>query len=408
VTRLHRWRRRGLRAREWQWLDYALAVFLVGIGIVATLDAHGAGDGPLWANLAMTLVPGAAVVLRRRRPFEVYVATFTIFGIAPVWLLGADEVVSGFFCLLFLPYSLGAWTDRSPGWLVLAVATITVVNLFGDTLVLGDFIFPSGFLIASFAAGRAVRTRTRLAAELHEAAILAEEAHARSTQEALAEERRRIAREMHDIVAHSVSVMVVQAGGARRILARDPERAEEAAAQIQRIGRETLAEMRRLLGLFHTEGGVATRAPQPGLADLEALVRRAREAGLPVELMVHGDRRVLPSGLDLTAYRILQEALTNAIKHAPGAPTEVALRYAGDELALRVTNGAPPAGPPAAADAVPSGGHGLVGMRERAKTFGGTATALPTGDGGFEVRARLPFAGDDERAGYRLTAEAAA
>jgi signal transduction histidine kinase len=202
--------------------------------------------------------------------------------------------------------------------------------------------------------------------------------------------------------------MVVQAGGARRILARDPDRAAEAAEQIQRIGRETLGEMRRLLGLFHPGADGAARAPQPGLADLESLVRRTRDAGLPVELAIHGDRRVLPTGLDLTAYRIVQEALTNAVKHANGAPTEVALRYGEDELGLRITSGPAPAAAEGGAPAIPGGGHGLVGMRERARAFGGTAHAGPTPEGGFEVLARLPLVGEEERAGHALAAGAPA
>ena len=398
-----------MRRPRWislQALDYAAGVALLILGVLATRAAEDP-QGPMWLNYAVSALPALAVCVRRRWPVATYAVFFVVIAVQSVWLLGPDDVVSGFFGLLFMPYGVGAWTDRSAWWLSVGLAAMCVVNLTSDSMVLGDFIFPGGFIAGSFMAGRTVRTRTRLTAELHEAAVLAEEAHARATEEALSEERRRIAREMHDIVAHSVSVMVVQAGGARRILGRDPERAAEAAEQIQRIGRETLGEMRRLLGLGHRDAGGAARAPQPGLADLEGLVRRARDAGLPVELAIHGDRRVLPTGLDLTAYRIVQEALTNAVKHAGGAPTEVALRYGDDELGIRVTNGPPPPAV-AGAEAIQGGGHGLVGMRERARAFGGAAHAGPTPEGGFEVLARLPLVGEDERAGHALAAEAVA
>ena len=382
--------------RNLQVVDWILAAVLVALSIGMTLDIEDI-RGPLWLNLVVATLPGLCVAARRRWPFGAYLAFFAVLCPQALFLLGPDEIAAGFFGLVFLPYAIGAWTDRTAWWLVLAGVGLTVVNVASEDVILGDFLFHGAFILGSFMAGRALRTRTRLTAELHEATIREQEAQELETEEAVAAERRRIAREMHDIVAHSVSVMVVQAGGARRILDRDPARAEEAAAQIQRIGRETVAEMRRLLGLFHPEEG-ATRAPQPGLDGLEALVRRARDAGLPVELHVHGDRRGVAAGLDLTAYRILQEALTNAVKHAGGAHTEVAVRYGEDDLGLRVTSAAPPGD----VASLPSGGHGLVGMRERAKAWGGTAQATPLPDGGFEIRAVLPLVGEEERAGHAL------
>jgi signal transduction histidine kinase len=203
----------------------------------------------------------------------------------------------------------------------------------------------------------------------------------------VAEERRRIAREMHDVVAHSMSVMVVQAGGARSILDLDPARAEEAASQIERTGREALAEMRRLLGVLGTDDDA--RAPQPGLEGLDHLLSRARAAGLPASLEVVGERRPLPAGLELAAYRIVQEGLTNAIKHAAAAPTRVAVRYDPDRLELLVENDRPPTGTASRNGDAP--GHGLVGMRERARLFDGEVTARERPDGGFRVRASLPL-----------------
>ena len=186
------------------------------------------------------------------------------------------------------------------------------------TRILGDLFFPGMFATVFWLAGRSVRSRSELTAELHEAAVQASEARDTEARRAVAEERRRIAREMHDVVGHSVSMMVVQAGGARRILDRDPARAIAAAELIERTGREALAEMRRLLGVLHAADHAEPEyAPQPSLRGLEALVERARAAGVPVELAVDGDQRELPAGLDLAAYRVVQEALTN-VRQARG------------------------------------------------------------------------------------------
>jgi signal transduction histidine kinase len=215
------------------------------------------------------------------------------------------------------------------------------------------------------------------------------EAHEQELLRAAGEERRRIAREMHDVVAHSVSVMVVQAGGARRILERDPARAIDAAAQIERTGREALAEMRRLLGVLHQDDAEdAARAPQPTMRELGALVQRAREAGLPVELHETGSPRALSAGLDLAAFRVVQEALTNALKYSGHAPTEVHVRWSARTLELEICDRGP--GPRDRA-AGGDGGHGLVGMRERVRIYGGELETGRRRGGGFRIRAKLPL-----------------
>ena len=288
----------------------------------------------------------------------------------------------------WLPRLRAALTGLVMGWCI--VAAIYAVN---EPRVLGDLIFPGGFALFAWSIGRAVRQRTMLAAELHEAALRAEEQHEQDAARAVAEERRRIAREMHDLVGHSVSVMVVQAGGARRILDRDPDRAIEAAIRIEQTGRAALAEMRRLLGLM---GPSETDqfAPQPTLAGLGGLVQRARDAGLPVGLRVDGEPRELPAGAELAAYRVVQEALTNAIKHAGRAPTEVVVRWDPEALEIVVSDTGRGASPPAEG----GGGHGLVGMRERVRVYGGELTALPRPDGGFVVRARIPLRQEEVQA----------
>ena len=233
-------------------------------------------------------------------------------------------------------------------------------------------------------AGRAVRAR--LSGERHETAARLAEANEDAQRQAAVEERRRIARELHDLVAHAMSVMVVQAGGARRILDQDPARALEAATRIERTGREALGEMRQLLGVLNGADQPPALAPQPTLAEIGELVTRARNAGLPTTLEFRGERRALPAGLDLAAYRIVQEGLTNALKHADHAHTTVVVDWSAEHaLTLEIRDhGAakPPTG---------SSGHGLVGMRERVKLYGGELDTGPASSGGWRVRATLPM-----------------
>jgi signal transduction histidine kinase len=200
------------------------------------------------------------------------------------------------------------------------------------------------------------------------------------------EERARIARELHDVVAHSVSVMTVQTGAVRRLLTPDQERERETLLAVERTGREALNEMRRLLGMLRATDEAEGLAPQPSLRQLDTLVEQVREAGLPVELKVEGAPVDLPPGLDLSAYRIVQEALTNALKHAGPARATVAVRYGPDELELEIADDGR-----GAANGTGTGG-GLVGMRERAALVGGRLEAGPRNGGGYAVRARLPLA----------------
>jgi signal transduction histidine kinase len=207
-----------------------------------------------------------------------------------------------------------------------------------------------------------------------------------AAREAVVEERARIARELHDVIAHHVSMIVVQAGAERRVLADGNASTREVLESVEQTGRGALTEMRRLLGMLRGDANEPLE-PQPGLDDVPTLVGQLREAGLPVELHVDGERRELPLGIELSAYRIVQEALTNALKHAGDARTTVHVRYDPDSLELEIAdegsgNGAQAAG----------GGHGLVGMRERVALFGGQFDARADPRGGFVVRVRLPVA----------------
>jgi signal transduction histidine kinase len=258
---------------------------------------------------------------------------------------------------------------------------------------IGDIVFPTIFGVMAWLAGRVVRSRAALTAELHEAAVRADEQREAEAERAVAEERRRIAREMHDVVAHSVSMMVIHAGGARRIVQRDPARAAGAAELIERTGRDALREMRHLLGVLHAGEDLGELAPQPTLHGLDGLVERSRVAGLPVALRIEGERRELPSGLDLAAYRVVQEALTNALKHGGGS-AEVLVRFEPGELRLEIAD----EGTHALGPRIDGTGHGLLGMRERVRVFGGELHTGPRARGGFEVIARLPLHGEEEAA----------
>jgi signal transduction histidine kinase len=295
------------------------------------------------------------------------------------------------FLTVFVTAPLMGFLNKRKGALVslgVLLAAIVLVSIqlpdefFGNVLFL-TLIFGGPWLLA-FVLG----TRTQQTRELRERAERAERERERLASEAVAEERARIARELHDVVAHSVSVMVVQAAGVRRLLKSDQEREREALLVVERIGREALTEMRRMLGVLRASGDVAALAPQPGMQHIDKLVDQARRAGLTVELEVVGEAVQLPTGLDLSAYRIVQEGLTNVLKHGEQAKAHVRVRYGADEIELEVVD----EGETTAA-AVTDDGHGLAGMRERVAVYGGEFEAGPREEGGFRVLARLPLAG---------------
>ncbi|MGZ4352878.1 MAG: sensor histidine kinase [Gaiellaceae bacterium] len=320
---------------------------------------------PLLAPLALFTAIAAAGFVEPRLPPDTLSTTFGLVG--GFWSAGAYNARNR------------ALTAAAYGWLAICAAILAAPNAHAT-----DLGWPIGVSVFSLLMGTALHTRAQQTAALEERAALLERRRREEARVAVAEERARIARELHDVVAHSVSVMTVQAGAVRRLLGPEQEREREALETVERTGREALAEMRRLLGVLReTEDGAALE-PQPGLDQIDRLLERARTAGLPVELSVEGERRPLAPGVDLNAYRIVQEALTNALKHTSGATAEVRLRYEGDRLELEVANDG---------TAVLSGdgsGHGLVGMRERVHVCGGRLEAGPRPEGGFLVRATLP------------------
>ena len=220
---------------------------------------------------------------------------------------------------------------------------------------------------------------------LDELQLKLEAARTAAAERAVAEERQRIARELHDVVAHSVSVMTVQAGAVRRLLHPDQERERLALEAIEATGREALTEMRRLVGLLRDQSATPDFAPQPSMRAIDVLLGTVRESGLPVDLVVEGTPAELPPGVDLAAYRVIQEALTNALKYAGPARACVTVRWKRGELALEVANDgtSEPGGD--------GGGHGLVGLRERVSLVGGTIESGPKEGGGFVVTAHLPL-----------------
>jgi signal transduction histidine kinase len=252
-------------------------------------------------------------------------------------------------------------------------------------------------LVAAVLATRLARARRAFTRALEESGWLLERERESAAQHAVDAERARIARELHDIVSHNVSVMVVQAGAARRVVATEPGQAADALAEVEAAGRNTMTELRHLLGVLAppADGDERTDlSPQPSLSRLSPLIDRIAFAGLPVEVRISGEPRPLPSGVDLTAYRIIQEALTNALKHGDGQKAEVTVRYADHYLRVEVLNSGPSvltgrAAPPAGTG--PAEGRGLFGLRERVAVFGGDLDARRRLGGGFRVRARIPL-----------------
>jgi signal transduction histidine kinase len=375
------------RPRRRDWILAGLAL-VVGVAELAVSDDL---QGPVALNVLFVAGIVAPLAWWRTYPLRA-TACLLVIAMLAEWLTSAADLPAIWFTLLALSFGLGAHEDGrgALAGTALMVVGIVATTAIGGSLTLGEVAFPAVIVVAFCVAGRTARSRARLAGELHEAAARANERRAARAEQAVVEERKGIAREMHDVVAHSMSVMVVQAGGARRILERDPPRARDAARLIAATGRDALVELERLLGVLNLGP-----APAPTLDGLDGLVERARAAGLPIALTVEGERRPLPEGVELAAYPVVQEAITNAIKYADAAPTEVHVCYRPSDVELQVCDRGPGTGE---RGRVGGGGHGLVGMRERVRIFGGELHTGRRAGGGFEVRARIPVDGRAEHA----------
>jgi signal transduction histidine kinase len=352
--------------------------------------------GPLWVRLIIAVISAVAVATRRLGPLtSLTVAVVTSIA---AWMLGFER--DSFLTVSLVLYVIAASRPPRRSGLLLATSVVTtsVVYLIAapvSTLhpqptwwqVLGVAATPIAIESVGWALGLAVYRQRSYVEAVRTQAAQEVRAQTELAARSAAEERLRIARELHDVVAHAMSVITVQAGVARYIDTGMPERASAALETIESTGRQALRDMRQLLGVLRAEGERAASSPAPALSDLDELVDGMRAAGTRVDLRVGGDVRLLPEGLELSAYRIVQEALTNVVKHAATDHARVLLRYQPEELAIEIVDDG------AGARAGASGsGHGLVGMRERAALHGGSLEAGPLPVRGYRVAARLPIA----------------
>jgi signal transduction histidine kinase len=382
-------------AREY-WFELLIAFLAIAgmLELVVGRNAPGAPSTSLWISIPTVAVLVLPLFARRRFPFA---------GPAAYWVLAA---VISFFDGLLLAFigSLGLvglasafllGNLRNPlkacaGLLIVLVGIVAVVYNIPGPQTVGDFVFiPLRFVVA-WIAGYVLRETADQAKAAEERATQAEREREAAARVAVAEERARIARELHDIVAHAVSVMVLQVGAVRHKLPDALAEPRDALRGVERAGRTALAEMRRLLAAMRREGEEAELVPQPGLDGLDSLLEQVGRAGLPVELHVDGEPVPLPRGIDLSAYRIVQEGLTNALKHARASNADVTFRYGLDELEIEVRDNGQGT---STSDGL---GHGLVGVRERVKIYGGEMTTGTANGGGFVLSTRLPL-GEDEQ-----------
>ena len=343
-------------------------------------------QGPkLVAAVALALM-AAAVAFSRQAPMAALSAASAIY---VAWCL--NEVPQGslmpMVVLLVLVFGVAARRELVPAALggALGLATVWLTFVLTDND-FANYMFTGVFVVGAWVAGRGIRSRQARADDFEAQVVRVEREREAKAREAVADERARIARELHDVVSHSVGVIVIQAQAAQQL-----EVGEEAVARslraIESSGQQALVEMRRLLGLLRREDEELALAPQPSLRYLDHLAATVREAGLPVDLRVEGEVAALPPGVDVSAYRIVQEALTNALKHAGPARARVLVRYGAGEVELEISDDGPG---PAVGNG--DGGHGLVGMRERVSVYGGELESGGLPEGGYAVRVRLPFA----------------
>jgi signal transduction histidine kinase len=372
--------------REWDFLDRVLAAAAF---LAMALDvAFGHWPGPHALEFFVVAVIAAAFIWRRKRPLMT--AAVVVAGSGGLLIAFKSPAHGGpvTFMVMFAAYATGAHLPlrRSLVGLVLTLGAIVAVCVVRTP---NDIFFPVIFFGAvPWVVGRLIRNQTALARELTEKAereqIAREEEEARAT----AAERARVAREIHDVLAHNLSVMVIQAAAARRIADKDPGAAVKAAELISRTGREALSELRYVFGPVRKQEGDVLGA-SPGLANVDQLASRAHRAGLLVKVHVKGEPVELSPGANLAAYRVVQEALTNTLKHARGSQATVTVRYEPRDVVVEVVDDGARGGT-ANGNAEDSGGHGLVGMRERVALYGGDLEIGRHSNGGFAVRARLP------------------
>jgi signal transduction histidine kinase len=357
-------------------LAAALTVLaLLGVALTEAPESHRV------ASAALAVALGAAAARRSRDPLPLLGLILAVSVVALAVPMLAEPTNSGVFVFYLLAvYSAAAHTSGRrtlvAGGMVVGLYVMAFASD-GTGISADAVIFYTLLLSTPWAAGRAVRQR-----RLNDRELEQEKTRAAA---AIVDERARIARELHDVVAHSISVMVLQARGGRRVLESDPADARDAFANIEQTGQQALDEMRRLLGMLRRGDEEVSLAPQPSLKELGALVEQVRAAGLPVQVAIEGEPRDLPPGVDLSAFRIVQEALTNALRHAGPARARVVLRYLADDLELEISDDGRGTGDESGS------GYGLVGMRERVDVYGGELQAGRRPGGGYALRVRLPL-----------------
>jgi signal transduction histidine kinase len=367
----------------WPWLlDGALAAVATQVAVVLTAEVAPSGS-PRLVLLGLAVVHAAPLVLRRRFPVPVLatsVAAGAAYGVfLPAFRLGP--------ALLVALYTVAARCERRTSLAGLTTAGVGLAISAASTswlTDLGSWATYAGLLVGAWLLGDNVGRRQLAVAAAEARAAEAAMAQRELARQAVAQERLRIARELHDVVAHSMSVIALQSGTGRLVIDRRPEEARAALAAIERTSRATLAEMRQLLSVLRQDGDPRDPLdPAPGLRDLDGLVAQVASSGVAVDVRVEGPRRDLPAGLDLSAYRIVQEALTNVLKHARASKASVVIRYGQDALDVEVVDDG--------TGGASAEGHGTIGMRERATLYGGTFEAGPRPQGGYRVAARLPY-----------------
>jgi signal transduction histidine kinase len=382
----------GFLARRFGFdLLIALAALAAALEVALRHDSPQAPRTTPWLAVPATAIIVLPLLGRRRFPFAAPVS---------VWLVGAAlSFVDGRLVVfpaaalaagMAAAFLLGNLRDPLQGRisLVVVLSGAAIIAYNNPDHAAGDLVFTPVLFAIAWLAGFALRERAVQAEAAEARATQAEREQEAAARIAVAEERARIARELHDIVAHAVSVMVLQVGAVRHKLPEALAEDRDALTGVERAGRAALAEMRRLLGAMRYEGQELELTPQPGLDRLDSLLEEIGRAGLPVQLHVEGEPVALPRALDLSAYRIIQEGLTNALKHARASRADVTLRYSSDELRIEIRDDGRGA---ATVDGV---GHGLVGIRERVKIYGGEMTTGSAAGGGFVLGTRLPLGGD--------------
>jgi signal transduction histidine kinase len=382
--------------------DAVTAACLTLVGQVVTwgrLEEQQYFHGPRAVNAVLSLLVTGSFAWRRRAPLAVVSFVVVVFCLSEVFVHHDVTMLAGFVPLIVLTASAGYHCNRRDAVTAAAVALVGLfaVVLSADELrSIANVGYDSAFLLAPWLACRGIRERENRAAALA-ADLERERAHQEvARREVLTAERVRIARELHDIVAHSVSVMVIQLGAARLGLRAGSEAAEPPLLAAEDVGRQALAELRRLLGVLRAEADsqvvvteITPSPPQPGLHLIPALIDTARATGVDVRLDTVGTPVELSLGLNVTVYRIVQEGLTNVLKHARATHVDIRLAFEATHLDITLTNDGD-----GARDGSGGDGHGLIGIRERAALFGGTTRAGARRTGGWELQARLPLAGD--------------